>query len=415
MQMEDYILSVFTNFFRVLIIMRFMRIFFVSKIERRSEMVAYLAYLTFVLAVFFRFQYPLYNILANWGGLLILTHLYEGNRKKKVFIGTIIYAVNMACDVFAAYLFSDYMVGDSISQIFSIFTTLFLYICEIIVEKVVKEKGRVDLKFNNLIMLFVPIISGVMLWSLIEANLRNRVLLMVQGCGILGVNILLCMVYYQMAITYEKQLMQEHMEEQMRMYKNELEVMRLSEQKVQALRHDMKYHMQKIYAMTENGQREKVLQCITDMQSSLNNPKRHVATGNEDVDTTLNYLLEKGEKAEVKITCKVNISQYFTMENYALNILLGNLLDNAIEAARQSEEKMIDLHMLGEKDMLVVQIKNSYNGKIRKRGKQLLSTKGEQGHGIGLTNVRNLVESKDGRLKFRYDEKTFWVEAILYL
>lgn len=384
MQMEDYILEVFTNFFRVLIIMRFMRIFFVSKIERRSEMAAYLAYLTFVLAVFFEFQYPLYNILANWLGLLVITCLYEGNRKKKIFIGTMIYAVNMACDVVAAYLFSDYMVGDSISQIFSIFTTLFIYICEIIVEKVVKEKGRVDLKFNNLIMLFVPIISVVMLWSLIEANLRNRVLLMVQGCGILGVNMLLFLVYYQMAIAYEKQLKQEHMEEQMRMYKNELEVMRLSEQKVQALRHDMKYHMQKIYAMTENGQKEKVLQCITDMQSSLNNPKRHVATGNEDVDTTLNYLLEKGEKAEVNITCKVNISQYFTMETYALNILLGNLLDNAIEAARQSEEKFIDLHMLGEKDMLVVQIKNSYNGKLRKRGKQLLSTKSEQGHEIAL-------------------------------
>ena len=65
--------------------------------------------------------------------------------------------------------------------------------------------------------------------------------------------------------------------------------------------------------------------------------------------------------------------------------------------------------------MLVVQVKNSYIGKLRKKAKQILSTKNQKGHGIGLSNVRNLVESKNGRLKIEHDGKVFWVEAILYL
>lgn len=415
MQMEDYILAVFTNFFRVLIIWQFVRIFFVPRVEQGKEAIAYLAYLVITLTVFFVFQYPWYNLMVNWLGLLVLTWMYEGTVKKKVIIGSMIYVVNMLCDAVAAYLFSDYIVGESISQIFSIFTTLFVYICEIFVAKLVKEKGRMDVKAPNLILLCVPVISIIMLYFFVAANLRNRVLIMIEGCGILSVNMFLFFVYYQMTIAHEKQLQQEQMEEQIRMYKNELEVMRLSEQKVRALRHDMKHHMQKVYAMTELGKKEKVLKCIEDMQLSLENPKQHVSTGNEDMDTTLNYLLEKAEKTGIHMEYKVKISQHFKIEMYILNILLGNLLDNAIEGARTSEKKELSLHILGEKNMLVVQVKNSYSGKLKKRGEQLLSTKEGSDHGIGLSNVRNLVESKNGRLSINYDEKNFGVEAILYL
>ena len=45
MQMEDYILAVFTNFFRLLIIWRFMNLFFVPKVKQGKECVAYIVYL----------------------------------------------------------------------------------------------------------------------------------------------------------------------------------------------------------------------------------------------------------------------------------------------------------------------------------------------------------------------------------
>lgn len=112
-----------------------MNLFFVPRVKQGKESVAYIVYLIIILTIFFVFQYPLFNLLSNWLGLLVLTLLYEGNRKKKFMIGTLIYVVNMMCDCVAAFMFSDYMVGDSISQIFSIFTTLFVFVCEIIVEK----------------------------------------------------------------------------------------------------------------------------------------------------------------------------------------------------------------------------------------------------------------------------------------
>ena len=60
-------------------------------------------------------------------------------------------------------------------------------------------------------------------------------------------------------------------------------------------------------------------------------------------------------------------------------------------------------------------MKNSYDGVLKKRGEQFVSTKKEKGHGIGLRNVRELVERRQGSLQLDYDEKEFRVEVVIYV
>lgn len=415
MSVEDSILSVITNSFRIVVVWRFMRVFFLPRIEKYKEAIGYIVYFIVIMFVFLKYQYPLYNILSNWLGLLILTWGYKGGLKKKVTIATLIYMVNVFCDALAAYAFDDYMLGQSLSQIFSIFTTLFVYICEIIVERIVKDKGKSDIPFPMISLLLVPIVSCITLYFLLAANLQDRMLLMLESCGLLVINILLFVVYYQLTVAYEKQLEQIYIEEQMSIYENQLEVMQQSEQKVHSLRHDMKKHMQNIYLMTKNGQYTEVLQCLEDMQMSLENPKEYVKTGFVEVDGILNYLMEKGEKAGISMEYKVKITKKLSLKVYELNVLLRNLLDNAITAAKEAEKKYVSIHMLAEKDMLVVQIKNSYKGEIRTKGERILSTKTGKEHCIGLSIVKNLVESKHGTLQIEYDQKEFRVHAIIYL
>lgn len=415
MRVEDIILEIITNAFRVVIVWRFMRVFFQPRIEKYKEAIGYMVYFAVTMLVFLKFQYPLYNILSNWLGLILLTWGYKGGVKKKVTIVTLVYMINMFCDVLAAYAFNDYIVGQSLSQIFTIFTILFFYICEIIVERIVKDKGKSDIPFPMSSLLLVPIVSCIMIYFLMAANLNNRTLLVVESCGVLSINILLFVVYYQLTVAYEKQIQQRYAEEQMRIYENQLDVMQQSKDKVRSLRHDMKNHMQNIYIMIKRGQYGEAIQCLEDMEMSLENPKEYVQTGYVEVDGILNYLLEKAEKAGICMEYKVKITKKLSLEAYELNVLLGNLLDNAITAAKEAEKKYISLHMLAERDMLIVQIKNSYAGEIRKKGERILSTKAGKEHGIGLSNVRKLVESKQGTLQIEYDEKEFRVETMLYL
>ena len=198
-------------------------------------------------------------------------------------------------------------------------------------------------------------------------------------------------------------------------YENQIEVMKQSEYKVHALRHDMKHHLQGIYVMTQNEERQKVLRYLERMQKSLINPGEYVTTGNQKMDAILNYILAKAEQMNIKVEQKVKVSRKIPIEAYELNIILGNLLENAIEAANESLEKYLYLHIVENKGMLMIHIKNSYSGKLLTFGERFISTKSGTKHGYGIINVKKIVESHKGIMNVTYDEKEFRVEVTLYL
>lgn len=413
---EDYILATFSNIFQMLVVWRFVRIFFLPKVEKKKEMMGYVVYLLVALAVFFVFQKPLYNIVVSWSGLILLTIvMYEGTWKKKTLIATLIFVVNMMCDAVVSYLFYDYIGDEMIPQYIGIFIALVFFICQVVVEKIIGKRGKGDMHASHIILLGVPAISAVMLGVLVVTNLNHRVLLVVEGCGGLCINMLIFFIYHRMVKEYEEQIQREHMKEQVRMYQNQLELMQISQEKVCSLRHDMKHHLQLLYSMAEKGEKEKALQFLKDMQVSLENPKQHIQSGNEDVDTILNYNWDKAEQLGVKMDCKVSISEELSIPMYDSSILLGNLLSNAIEAATKTEEGDVSLRLLVEKNMLALQVKNSYDGVLKRKGDEFLSTKKEKGHGIGLRNVRELVERRQGSFQVDYDEKEFRVEVMIYI
>lgn len=399
----------------MLVIWRFMRVFFSPGVEKYKEGLSYFAYflLTIMAALFF--QNSTHNGIAGLGGLILLCFLYKGNIGKRISVSVIIYIVNMVCDVFATYLFSSVALKGKGAQVSFISEVLFFYICEILVEKLMKDKEKQELDASMWILVFTPVVNIFMIYMYSTVSLPNRTLLLIEGGGFFVVNMLLFLVYYQMLIVSENRMKQEHIEQQMRLYENQFEVMQQSEYKVHALRHDMKHHIHNIYIMTHKNQKEDVLKYLESMQESLENPKEHVVTGNGDIDVILNYMLEKAERAGIKVEQKVKVPKKIEVEAYELNIIFGNLLENAIEAAKKTTDKLIKLHIVAEKGMLMVNISNTYSGKIATSGEQLISTKSGSEHGFGLKNIENIVQLHQGRMKVTYDEREFQVEIILYM
>lgn len=416
MSTEDYILATFSNIFQTLVIWRFVRIFFLPRVGKKGELAGYIGKLVFSLALFFVFQNPLCNMITSWSGLVLLTVvLYEGTWKKKTLIATLVWTINLICDAIVSYLFFDYIGDEMIPQYIGIFIALLFYICEVVVEKFMENRGKGDLNHSHIILLGVPLVSAVMLGVLVVTNLNHRVLLVVEGCGGLCINMLIFFIYHRMAKEYEERIQKEHMEEQVRIYQNQLELMQVSQEKVRSLRHDMRHHLQVLYDMAEKGQQENILCFLEDIRSSLENPKQHILSGNAEVDALLNYHWDKAERLGVRMDCKANISKELSIPIYDTSVLLGNLLENAIDAAAKTDDGYVSFRLLGEKNMLVLHVKNSYDGVVKRKGEQFISTKGEHGHGIGLRNVRNLAEERQGSFQVDYDEKEFRVKVVIYV
>lgn len=275
MSIENGILASISNIFGVLVIWRFMLVFFEPRVEKYKEAASYLAFYIATTAVFWMFQNPTYNLIVNIGGVIFISLLYAGEMKKRIGIAVVIYAVYAACDIIACYLFMDFMASANPSQLFSIVTILLFYICEIAAEKLIKGKGKQEVSSPMWIIALVPMASILMIVACLAANIRGRVFWLVEGIGILTINILFFFVYCQMVSAFERQIKQEHLSQQAKMYANQLEVMRQSQYQVHGLRHDMKHHLQNIYAMTQQEEPQKVLRYLEQIQDSLENPKEY--------------------------------------------------------------------------------------------------------------------------------------------
>ena len=101
------------------------------------------------------------------------------------------------------------------------------------------------------------------------------------------------------------------------------------------------------------------------------------------------------------------------IEPFDLNIVFSNLLDNAIEAIRKVDNPFLHVRVKQRAGRFVLEIVNSYTGEIEAQDKMLKTSKENQEfHGIGLKNVKGVLEKYNGMLEIDYADNVFHSVAI---
>ena len=160
---------------------------------------------------------------------------------------------------------------------------------------------------------------------------------------------------------------------------------------------------------------------IDHMEYFLHNPREIVSSGNVEIDSVLNYMLQRAKEELKTVTVKVILPEEIK-HSFDLNILLGNLLENAIEAAERTENKYLNVSITLQKGILRIRIDNSFvtestSYKEERDGSRILQTtkKRKELHGIGLKNVKKIVESYNGNMEIHMENDIFSVNIILYM
>lgn len=97
-------------------------------------------------------------------------------------------------------------------------------------------------------------------------------------------------------------------------------------------------------------------------------------------------------------------------------ILLGNLVENAVEACRRQEydPKVVKLNIQSTDDSVIITIDNTHDGKVNRQGKGFASSKGER-TGIGIATIQNIAARYNGIVKFECDDLMFHSSVLLQL
>ena len=142
--------------------------------------------------------------------------------------------------------------------------------------------------------------------------------------------------------------------------------------KMRGWRHDYRNHIQVMKVYLEEGETEKLGKYLEDLQLDLNSVDTVVKTGNTMIDAILNSKLSLAYKRDIDVSVKAVVPKNLGIPDIDLCVIIGNLLDNAMEACvktRQDSRPWMRIFIGILKGQLYISVSNSMSGELKKTRK----------------------------------------------
>ncbi len=204
---------------------------------------------------------------------------------------------------------------------------------------------------------------------------------------------------------------------QLEYYAKQYQEISRSQQEFRRMRHELKNNYILLETLARKGDINGILHYLPQMYKAA--PARLQArTGNMVVDAVINHRIASTEEAHIQYLLSLNIPTQLDASDIRLCGLLGNALDNAVEATLHvpEEKRCIAISMQIEKKNLFIEISNPYDGTILsdEKGNLLTRKKNASRHGYGLSVMKELLGNNLGSMETIWDDTTFYLRIILY-
>lgn len=182
---------------------------------------------------------------------------------------------------------------------------------------------------------------------------------------------------------------------------------------VRGWRHDYRNHIQNMKIQLAEGNYDKLSDYLCELADDLDTVDTVIKTGNVMADAILNSKLDIAEKLGVSLNVKASIPDRLPMSDVELCSVLGNMLDNAVEAcgALPENERFIRVYIGQLKKQFYISVQNSAGRVRREKGSYLSTKQGE--HGYGLFRIDRIVGKYGGYVNRQNEEGVFATEIMI--
>lgn len=366
-----------------------------------------------VTAAYSVFYISLPYALCNLAGIIVVACFYRGAREKKIWISMVFLCMDVGCGA-AVALAGEGMIRVQQSAV----QTLLLLACVMVICHIPdpKESREIALDKKQMTLLIaIPMLSETVFLGLIYGSV-DRYMAVFLCAVIVAVNLCVFYLYHILLKNYMQLRERDIYKQQTFAYRNQLEVIMESQSRIRALRHDMKNHVLTLQGLAKGAKAEEMLEYLASMQGFMDNPSEYVYTGNEGLDSLLNFKLQRAQEELKKVETNIVIPEKMKLHSFDFNVIVGNLLDNGIAASAQTDEQFLKLSIRMENGILFLYMVNSCKDipdGVCEIGK--LAEKSVAGHGIGLANVKGVVEKYHGDMEMRCEENRMETDIMLYM
>lgn len=292
---------------------------------------------------------------------------------------------------------------------------IFFILCEIII-KIKKKQAYLLNRFQQVIQLSCFLISFViatLLWNVSREQDEVSPVFTAIFLLIMFLNILLYILMSKMQkdnITKEEfNLLKSSLSAQEKLAVEVGE--RYTEMKT--LRHDMKHYFTAAAELISDGRSYEAKEYIENViNEKIDSAAAVINTGSAIVDAAINNKIATCSKKGIEIKCMID-TQFVSINDMDISILLSNLLDNAINGCDMSEPK-IELVIKSKKSLILIIVKNKISISVVENNPNLLTKKEDKSnHGFGIKSIKNIAKKYDGSAEFSEQNGYFIAEVWL--
>jgi signal transduction histidine kinase len=403
-----------------------------SNVKRIANII-YIAVSVLIIGLAYQYNLSIVLVVVNIIIRIIYTRFFNGKVKLKIFYVSIYYIITVLSEVVSIILVSLLFkvnmqqvqsVGylNIITQV--IYATILLILAFILSN--IKAFKNINMPTKYWALLLSAPVSGFTIFLVIDLHMdisttdyRYLILFCMMIVSTIYTYILIGFLFNKLSAVFKNRnldsLLDQQKNYQLKFYEN----MRASDKEIRNVRHDLNNHLQCTYDLLMTNRFDDAKSYIETVSNAVQINNRIINTGNVVFDSILNAKIGIIKNVGIDFDYSIEIPAGIKIDPMDVCVILGNSIDNAIEACSRIKDgsaRQISLIATYRNKGLIFSIKNTADsGSLVKKGDVYISSKNNPSeHGIGISNINRTAEKYNGIVVINNKANMFELSAALY-
>lgn len=173
-------------------------------------------------------------------------------------------------------------------------------------------------------------------------------------------------------------------------------------QQIRIIKHDFRHHIHALLHMEKDEQ----TRYLQNLKKEFDAVPELVFCRNQAINSLLQEYAVRTKQEAIDFSVQISLSDHIPVDDLTLCIVIGNLLENALEACRKiPDDRFIRLQARWDGDHLRMLVKNSFDGQIKQGNNRIISSK--TNGGLGMLSIRRILNQPGDDFDVYYTDDTF--------
>lgn len=409
---ENVVYALVALFDLVILVRLFNVLFDEKRVTPLNEIVYFIGYFLFMFFSLMLIESIVFHYVIVIIGVFLFSLLYKSTLSLRLLNINLVAVIMIVADSFVTLMYQplelSYIATSlDVELVIDFITTRVLtFVAVLYFEKITIVKKGVTLPMSYWVAITVVPVASLFLTIVLALSIPYEWITVFAVGFIFFLDGFVFYIYDKQVDMFTSQVSNEILLQQNEAYVSQLKLMEESIKNIRAIKHDIKNHLTTLQGFADKNDTSGMLKYLEDTKVFVED-ELVIHTGNTAMDSLVNYKYAYAKSLGIDLELNVGIPKEINIDIFDLSTIVGNLLDNAIEAVSECEMKKVYFTLKFDRGVIYINSTNHFN-------RQFENNKPRHGRGIGLKNIKSIVNKHNGVFDSMIEDDLFKIALLLY-